>query len=335
MNISGFGASSKVSGTSADRPPTLPPAASFLVAERTTAVGTVVAGDPDDGDVVTGYAITGGADQAKFSIDGSSGVLSFKAAPDYENPQDVASTTPANAAGNNEYLVEVTATSGADGRALTATQAITVTVTDVDEKPGSVGPLTFQITEGRTPQNVVTLDLRVIWTKPRSLGGAITGYDVEWRIRRGGSWTTSTWIQSPNRPANPTYWPQFLRVRDVGDLYRVRFGRSTEWARGPWSQGESTILRDPNVPPVFSGLTTLPVAENTTAVAVVAATDADATDSITGYAITGGADQAAFSVDRTSGALTFKAAPEFRSADGRGQQPPIQRGGGTTSTSWR
>ena len=325
VNISGFG-TSKVSGTPADRPPVLPPAASFPVAENTTAVGTVAAGDPDDGDSVTGYAITGGADRAKFSIT-DAGVLAFKTAPDYENPQDVASTTPANAAGNNEYLVEVTVTSGADGRALTATQAITVTVTDVDEKPGSVGPLTFQITEGRTPQNVVTLDLRVIWTKPRSLGGAITGYDVEWRIRRGGSWTTSTWIQSPNRPANPTYWPQFLRVRDVGDLYRVRVRAINRVGKGPWSQGESTILRDPNVPPVFSGSATLPVAENTAAVGTVAATDADASDSITGYAVTGGADQAAFSIDAGTGALSFKAAPDFEAPTDAASDHPSNAAG--------
>ena len=41
------------------------------------------------------------------------------------------STTPANAAGNNEYIVEVRATSGTSPRVLTATQTITVTVTNV------------------------------------------------------------------------------------------------------------------------------------------------------------------------------------------------------------
>ncbi|HIF20251.1 MAG TPA: cadherin repeat domain-containing protein [Gammaproteobacteria bacterium] len=38
-----------------------------------------------DGDTFT-YSITGGADQTLFVIDASAGALSFKNAPDYENP---------------------------------------------------------------------------------------------------------------------------------------------------------------------------------------------------------------------------------------------------------
>ena len=174
MNISGFGGFGKVSGTPADRPPVLPPTASFQMAENTTAVGTVAADDPDDGDRVTGYAITGGADRAKFSID-DSGALSFMAAPDYENPQDVASTTPANAAGNNEYLVEVTATSGADGRTLTAVQAITVTVSDVDEKPATPSAPTFL-----TAESSGILVVTATWAAPVNLGPPITGYKVQY-----------------------------------------------------------------------------------------------------------------------------------------------------------
>ena len=60
---------------------------------------------------VTGYAIQGGADQDKLSITSSGGVLTFRTAPDSEMPGDVAGTAPADAAGNNEYVV-VRATSG-------------------------------------------------------------------------------------------------------------------------------------------------------------------------------------------------------------------------------
>ena len=51
----------------------------------------------------------------------------FTTAPDFENPADVGA--------NNEYVVAVRATSGAGGRAKTATQTILVTVTDVVEGP--------------------------------------------------------------------------------------------------------------------------------------------------------------------------------------------------------
>ena len=105
--------------------------ASFSAKENQTAAGTVVATDEDTDDSVTGYTLTGGADQDLFEIDDSSGVLTFKTAPDFENPADVASTTPPNDADNNEYIVEVTATSGTGGRVKTTAQTITVTVTDV------------------------------------------------------------------------------------------------------------------------------------------------------------------------------------------------------------
>ena len=51
-----------------DTAPTFSSADAFSVAENATEVGTVAASD-DDGDGITGYAITGGADQALFSID--------------------------------------------------------------------------------------------------------------------------------------------------------------------------------------------------------------------------------------------------------------------------
>ena len=110
--------------------PTFTSAASFSAPENQTDAGTVRATDEDAADTVS-YAVTGGADQAKFDIDASSGVLAFKDAPDHENPTD--------AGGNNTYMVTVTATSGTGDRAMTAEQTITVTVTDVDETPAFDG----------------------------------------------------------------------------------------------------------------------------------------------------------------------------------------------------
>ena len=104
----------------------------FEADENRAAAGTVVARDPDGGDGVT-YAITGGADASKFDIGETTGVLAFKVSPNYERPADVASTDPINGAGNNEYIVTVTATGGTGDRAMTAEQTITVTVRNVEE----------------------------------------------------------------------------------------------------------------------------------------------------------------------------------------------------------
>lgn len=64
--------------------------------------------------------------------------------------------------------------------------------------------------------------------------------------------------------------------------------------------------------PVITGGTTVfsLVAENTTAVRTIAATDADAGSTIT-YSIVGGTDAASFSIDASTGALRFVAAPDY------------------------
>ncbi|MEL7429020.1 MAG: Ig-like domain-containing protein, partial [Pseudomonadota bacterium] len=94
--------------------------AAISVAENQTAVTDIDATDADAGDTIT-YSISGGDDAAFFSIDPASGVLTFTAAPDFENEQDVGM--------NNTYVVEISASDGTD----TDTQTVTVTVTDVDE----------------------------------------------------------------------------------------------------------------------------------------------------------------------------------------------------------
>ena len=85
---------------------------------------TVTAVDDDTEDDIEEYEIVGGADWELFSIVSSTGVLTFKTAPDYETPQDIGS--------NNQYVVVVRATSGGTvARERTADQTITVTVTNV------------------------------------------------------------------------------------------------------------------------------------------------------------------------------------------------------------
>ncbi|MEX8494010.1 cadherin domain-containing protein [Sphaerotilus sp.] len=88
------------------------------LAEVTTVVGTDV-----DADVPLRYAVVGGADAARFQIDAATGVLSFRQAPDHERPTD--------ANGDNRYDVTVEVSDGA----LTAQQALQITVTNVDEAP--------------------------------------------------------------------------------------------------------------------------------------------------------------------------------------------------------
>ena len=101
--------------------------ASLSVAENTTAVTVVHANDDGLPSPVT-YSIIGGADADRFLINGTTGEVSFKSAPNFEFPTD--------ADGNNSYIVEVQASDGS----LTDTQTLTINVTDVNETP--VGAVT-------------------------------------------------------------------------------------------------------------------------------------------------------------------------------------------------
>lgn len=98
-----------------NRPPQFTSAAAATVAENATGtVYTAAASDPD-GDSLT-YAISGGADAARFAIT-ASGALSFVAPPDFEAPGD--------ADRDNVYQVQL---SVSDGRAQASLNlAITVT----------------------------------------------------------------------------------------------------------------------------------------------------------------------------------------------------------------
>ena len=64
---------------------------------------TVTATDVDAGATLT-YSIIGGADAAKFTINATTGVLTFVSAPDFE--------APADAGANNVYDVTVQVSDG-------------------------------------------------------------------------------------------------------------------------------------------------------------------------------------------------------------------------------
>ena len=93
-----------------------PEGADLMVAENITAVTAVTATDPDAGQFLS-YSIAGGADAGLFTINSSTGALSFLELANFENPTD--------AGGNNVYDVTVQVSDGNGGIDV---QAIAVTV---------------------------------------------------------------------------------------------------------------------------------------------------------------------------------------------------------------
>lgn len=97
-----------------------------MIAENTSEVGNISLLDETLVSGSLSYAITGGADADKFTVNASTGLLSFNDAPNYEEPTDAGDTTA-----NNTYAVQVTVTGSTSG---TEVQNLIVSVLNVAEE---------------------------------------------------------------------------------------------------------------------------------------------------------------------------------------------------------
>ena len=281
-------------GTAAQAPNAVPAftsAATASVVENTTAaVLTVEASDSDSQDSVTGYQIAGGADAGRFTLDGSTGALSFAAPPDFENAQD--------ADGDHVYQVIVRATGGSGDRLRTADQTIAVTVTD-DDSEAPAAPAAPTVAPGN---DATSLD--VTWDEPDNAGPAITEYDVQYRQGSSGAFTPRTHDDASTSTT--------ITGLTAHTEYEVQVKARNLEGDSAWSpSGTGTTAQAPNLPPAFTSPAAVSIAENTTAVLTVAASDPDSQDSVTGYALAGGADAARFTLDDSTGELRFATPRNF------------------------
>ena len=292
--IAGAGVGFALSGSDGDNgatttnnAPVITSAATANVAENSTAVLTVVATDADQPAQTVTYSITGGVDAAKFAIT-SGGVLSFVSAPDFESPTD--------AGANNVYDVQVTANDGNGG---TTTQNIAVTVTAVnDNNPQFTSAATANVAENSTA--VLTVVATDADQPAQTVTYSITGGAdaAKFTITSGG---VLSFVSAPD----------FEIPTDAGgnNVYDVQV-TANDGAGGTTMQDIAVTVTPVNDNPVFTSAATANVAENSTAVLTVAATDADQPAQTVTYSITGGADAAKF-VITSGGVLSFVSAPNF------------------------
>lgn len=98
--------------------PVFTSSAGINAAENSLITGYTAAATDPDGETVT-YSLTGGEDLGSFEIEATSGILTFSASPDFEQQAD--------SDGNNDYIVEITATDGLNP----VTKMVTISVTDI------------------------------------------------------------------------------------------------------------------------------------------------------------------------------------------------------------
>ena len=263
----------------------------FNPVENQTAVDTVEAEDSDTTDDITGYALSGGADQALFAID-DSGALTFQAAPNYEDPKD--------ADPDNAYVVVVRATSGTGAREKTADQTITVTVMDEDEQPDKPAKPTVSATSGSSTS------LDVSWTEPGLNGGPeITGYEVQYQSRASA---TDPWGTAVDWPHTGTTTTTTITGLTADTEYQVQVRALNGETPSDWSDYSDAVRTNSaaDAAPVFSETApTRAVPENSAAGTdvgdPVTAMPADSGDELT-YTLEG-TDASSFAIVSTSGQI--------------------------------
>ena len=246
----------------------------MCIRDRFTAAATDV-----DGDTLT-YTLTG-ADAALFTIDAATGVVSFIDAPDFE--------TPGDADGENVYDVTVTASDGE----LSATQDVTITVTDVNEAPVITSAATVSVEENGTAAFSAT----ATDVDGDTLSYTLTGADAALFTIDATTGVVS-FIDAPDfeTPGDA----------DGDNVYDVTVTASDGELSS--SQDVSITLTDVNEAPVITSAATASVEENGTAAFTATATDVDG-DTLS-YTLTG-TDAALFTVDAATGVVSFIDAPDF------------------------
>jgi len=255
------------------------------VPENSTVVVNLTATDADlPGQTVT-FSITGGADAARFQIVGNE--LRFVAAPDYEAPTD--------ADANNIYQVQVTANDGNGG---TTNQTISVTITPVnDNSPVITSSATPSVVENTT--SVVNLT---------ATDADLPGQTVTFSIPGGADAARFQIVGNDLRfVAAPDY--ETPTDADANNVYQVQV-TADDGNGGIANQTISVTVTPVNDnDPVITSSATPSVAENTTSVVTLTATDADLPGQTVSFSITGGVDAARFQI--VGGQLQFVSAPDY------------------------
>ena len=286
--------------------------ANWTMPENGTAIGTVAATDADSPALT--YSVVAGVDASRVSINPTTGVLSFVIAPNFEVPADVGA--------NNVYNFTVQASDGA----LNTTQAVTVTVSNVNEAaPVFASPATFSVPENGTAVGTV----------------AATDSDnqaLTYSLVAGGDASAFT-INAATGALAFASAPNFEVPTDAGanNVYNLTVQASDGTLNT--TQAVAVTVTDVNetptgAAPVFTSPAAFSIAENSTAVGAAVATDADS-PTVT-YSLVAGGDAGAFTVNAATGALAFAAAPNFEAPTDAGANNvynlTVQASDGTLNT---
>jgi ELWxxDGT repeat protein len=290
--LSSGGRAVAISVTNANEAPVVTSGEVVVFAENDTGIAyQAAASDPDAGTTLT-WSL-GGTDAGLFDINTATGAVTFKLAPNFEAPSD--------SSGNNGYDITVTAS---DGALNSAARAVVIVVADENEAPLITSGATASFAEngtgiayaatGSDPEGTT-----LVWL----LGGADAGlFDIE--VLTGAV----TFKRSPDfeAPADT----------DGNNVFNI----TVTALDGLSSVTEAVAITVTNVNDVAPAITSgdsASFAENGTGIVYTAA-GSDLEGAALAWSL-GGTDAGLFDINATTGAVTFKLAPDFEApgdADG-------------------
>jgi hypothetical protein len=254
----------------------------FFVEEDSTTVGTV---STDLTGMLT-FSLIGGPDQSLFNLDANTGVLSFVAPPNFEAPGD--------ADNNNNFDIQVSVTNGTE----TLIEDLRIAATDVDEGPPVITSAADFVVMENTLQVGSIAAMDPIDTEV-ALSFSLSGGADQGQFSINAATGVLSFLTAPN----------FEMPGDAnGDnVYEVQV--SVTDGTNLVSQDVTVTVTNVSEPPLIASDATFTVAENTTGVGTVEATDPDG-GNVT-FSLIEGADLDLFSINPTTGSLSFNSAPDF------------------------
>mgnify|MGYP006078117367 FL=1 len=265
------------------------------IPENSTIAATIKAQD-EDGSSQLKYSLSnasGSSDEDILSIDGETGVVTFKSAPNYEDPLDKNK--------DNTFHFSVIASDGL----LSAIASYSFSITNVNERPVISLAKIDDIEEGKTlvatisasdPDANTSLTYTFISAKDSDLFtiGAKTGV-IKFKTM-----------------------PDHEKPRDSGSNNSINFSVKVSDGALVAVQEYSFDIVNRNEPPFFD--TTIPsindignLEEGNTQIASISASDSDAQDSLTYSLINsvGAKDEGLISINKKTGVVSFKVSPDY------------------------
>ncbi|MDC1332571.1 cadherin repeat domain-containing protein [Gammaproteobacteria bacterium] len=265
------------------------------IPENSTIAATIKAQD-EDGSSQLKYSLSnasGSSDEDILSIDGETGVVTFKSAPNYEDPLDKNK--------DNTFHFSVIASDGL----LSAMASYSFSITNVNERPVISLAKIDDIEEGKTlvatisasdPDANTSLTYTFISAKDSDLFtiGAKTGV-IKFKAM-----------------------PDHEKPRDSGSNNSINFSVQVSDGALVAVQEYSFDIVNRNEPPFFD--TTIPsindignLEEGNTQIASISASDSDAQDSLTYSLINsvGAKDEGLISINKKTGVVSFKVSPDY------------------------